>query len=201
MAVTSVRPFTARREKGLRKRLRETLLWLACEQPLDAVLTHHGIAVQITPEVSAHPPWLSVVPGGSPGESVRFTLDDGRPPPHGGFRMTMNDVARVRAAFEAELPPGSIRHVWGEHGDDFSEPSGFVSILCRIPINSRLADAVDRYHAGCPDHPNRTVFCDCRRWRDGFAALMWPVGWRSPAGLARARTLPRLTIVKEAHTC
>lgn len=42
------------------------------------------------------------------------------------------------------------------------------------PAHPGQVAAVERYHRGCPDHPERRVFCDCETWRAGFRRVVRP---------------------------
>ncbi|MFJ6440241.1 hypothetical protein [Streptomyces sp. NPDC091649] len=61
-----------------------------------------------------------------------------------------------------------VTSTWGGH----PQTTGSVG-LARTAHPSLLA-AVDRYRAGCLDHPQRAVFCDCDAWRAGFDRVVQP---------------------------
>jgi hypothetical protein len=46
------------------------------------------------------------------------------------------------------------------------------SIGLARPAHPSQVAAVERYHRGCPDHPRRSVFCDCEAWRAGFRRVV-----------------------------
>lgn len=56
--------------------------------------------------------------------------------------------------------------------------------LARLAHPTLLA-AAHRYTAGCPDHPNRGVFCDCGWYANGYRLIVRP-DWTVSAGPADA---------------
>ncbi|MEE4540965.1 hypothetical protein V2S66_03155 [Streptomyces sp. V4-01] len=42
------------------------------------------------------------------------------------------------------------------------------------PAHPEQVAAVERYHRGCRDHPEKRVFCDCEAWRAGFRRVVRP---------------------------
>ncbi|MDX3230568.1 hypothetical protein [Streptomyces sp. ME19-01-6] len=43
------------------------------------------------------------------------------------------------------------------------------------PAHPTQVAAVERYHAGCQQHPRRSVFCECEAWLAGFRRVVQPV--------------------------
>lgn len=50
--------------------------------------------------------------------------------------------------------------------------SGSVGLL--TPAHPSQVAAVERYLAGCVEHTDRSVFCDCEAWRAGFQRVVRP---------------------------
>jgi hypothetical protein len=61
-----------------------------------------------------------------------------------------------------------LTSTWNGH------PQTTGSVGLARPTHPSLLAAVDRYHAGCLVHPERSVFCDCDSWRSGFRRMVRP---------------------------
>ncbi|MEH0657699.1 hypothetical protein QA860_08130 [Streptomyces stelliscabiei] len=71
-------------------------------------------------------------------------------------------------AAELERRGFSVEGTWNGH------PGTTGSVGLVRPAHPTLVAAVDRYRAGCLEHPNRSVFCDCETWRAGFTRVVQP---------------------------
>src|SRR5690606_33265492 len=54
--------------------------------------------------------------------------------------------------------------------------AGFTTLSVGVDdvVNPSVQAAARRYHDGCPDHPDRSVFCGCDTWRAGFDRAVGP---------------------------
>lgn len=53
-------------------------------------------------------------------------------------------------------------------------PATTGSLALARPAHPSLRAAVQRYKAGCPEHPDNYVFCECGWYRQGYAQLIRP---------------------------
>ncbi|MBI0300466.1 hypothetical protein JBE04_39930 [Streptomyces sp. PRKS01-29] len=72
-------------------------------------------------------------------------------------------------AVELERRGFTVRSTWNGH------PAITGSVGLARPAHPSQVAAVERYRAGCPEHPQRRVFCDCEAWRAGFRRAVRPV--------------------------
>lgn len=61
----------------------------------------------------------------------------------------------------------------------YPQTTGSVGLV--RPAHPSLVAAVRRYHRGCPDHPGRSVFCECESWSAGFRRVVKPAVPATPA--------------------
>lgn len=73
-----------------------------------------------------------------------------------------------RLAEEIRALGYEVGHTWNGH------PATTGSVGLVRPAHPAQVAAVERYHRGCPDHPQRSVFCDCEVWRAGFRRVVRP---------------------------
>jgi len=142
------------------------LRWLYdTEQPAGAILQHHGASLP-----------------GDGNRRFRFI-------PAGAQHrvVVIVDVADVqweerggRAA--NPLRPGELDELTGglaALGAEVVEtwngyPGVTGSLALARPAHPTLLAALDRYHRGCPDHPSRSVFCDCGWYAAGNTLIVRP---------------------------
>lgn len=72
------------------------------------------------------------------------------------------------AALLSGLSGVAITRTWNGH------PQTTGSVGLARPAHPSLLAAVDRYHAGCLNHPERSVFCECEAWQAGFRRTIRP---------------------------
>ena len=53
-------------------------------------------------------------------------------------------------------------------------PGATGSVGLTRKAHPTLVAAVERYHRGCTEHPDRSVFCDCEAWRAEGARAVHP---------------------------
>lgn len=143
------------------------LAWLFdTAQPDDAIVQHHGHASAAFGRRT-----YGFCPRGHTGHPVisvdvvdtRWLSDEGR--------------------WTATLYPGEVKQLaavltaLGRHPVDTwnGHPAPTGSIELDDPIHPTLDAAVARYRAGCPDHPEQSVFCRCDRWRADWGRAVHPV--------------------------
>jgi hypothetical protein len=139
--------------------------WLQQSQSDEAMLTHlgvgcavvcAGIRIELTPCGFRDGPVFVFYPSPS--------CDNGEEP----VLWTESQIRTIRGAFHLVA---RIDDAWNGVG------STSYSVQPRIAVNVALRAAVDRYRAGCPEHPHKSVFCECEWYRNGFAALVHPEGY------------------------
>jgi len=153
---------------GLDQVLAAGVAWLASEQPVDAVLTHHGItttarygglAVGLCISGWRHLPVVTIGYGDS------------------NVRLTVEDVAALRELVEHVA---AVAHEWNGAGQRG------VSFALDLRLGRGLAGALDNYRRGCPTH--HTVFCGmgtgllpgeaaCTWYANGYRRVARPQGW------------------------
>lgn len=139
-------------------------------QPDDAHATHHGIVLRL--------PDANRIYGFYPESTLK------RP-------VVVADVAKVEwidngpnrlktpanpiepdelkaLAVELERRGFLVQDAWNGH------PGITGSVGLDRPAHPTLLAAVDRYRAGCLEHPDRSVFCDCDAWNAGFRRVVQP---------------------------
>ncbi|MFC9736214.1 hypothetical protein ACFWG5_34315 [Streptomyces hydrogenans] len=145
------------------------LQWLyETEQPADAWMQHHGQWIRATG--NRH---LTVTPAGAENLPV-IALNVTRPTwtkhPDGdmypGNPLAPNELARL--ADRIRWRGYAVRATW----NGFPAHTGSIG-LAQAAHPSQVA-AVDRYRAGCQEHPARSVFCECDAWRAGFRRAVLP---------------------------
>lgn len=148
---------------------RETALdaglhWLyETAQPDDAHAQHHGDTIGLP----AANRYYGFCPSGAEGLPVvvvnvaKPELRPYEPPLNPLAPDELSDLAR-----ELEARGFAVRTTWNGH------PAITGSVGLVRPAHPTLLAAVDRYRAGCLDHPKRSVFCDCEAWRAGFRRVV-----------------------------
>lgn len=66
------------------------------------------------------------------------------------------------------------------------DPGITGSVGLARPAHPSQVAAVERYHRGCPDHPQQSVFCNCEAWRAGFRRIVPLPRTTAPAPSAAA---------------
>lgn len=142
--------------------------WLyRTRQPDDAIQQHHGITLPglgnryygFCPEGADKRPVVSVnVARPKHRDTVTYELTNPIGP---------NELR----ALTTELHSLGVRVTctWNGH------PGPHGSLGLDRPAHPSLLAAVKRYHAGCPEHPDRSVFCDCDAWSAGHKRVIAPV--------------------------
>lgn len=138
-------------------------------QPADAWMQHHGERLYAEDNryysfvpVGAYNRPVIVVNVSSPTWTRHPREGDMRP----GNPLAPDELRRLVALLEQRGL--DVDRTW----NGFPAHTGSVGL--RRPANPTQIAAVRRYHAGCPDHPTRTVFCDCDAWRAGFRRAVKP---------------------------
>ncbi|MGW7617363.1 hypothetical protein ACWGLG_16155 [Streptomyces antimycoticus] len=72
-------------------------------------------------------------------------------------------------AAELECRGFPVQTTWNGH------PGVTGSVGLTRPAHPSQVAAVERYVAGCQQHPKRSVFCECETWRAGFRRVVRPV--------------------------
>ncbi|MET9728466.1 hypothetical protein [Streptomyces zaomyceticus] len=146
------------------------LRWLyETEQPSDAWMNHHGEQIPVLGNR-----FLAFVPtsvGGLPVIVIGVVKPTRKEGPRGDMVPTnpLTPIELPCLAAELERRGYAVRSTW----NGFPGPTGSVG-LARPAHPSQVA-AVDRYRAGCQEHPARSVFCECDAWRAGFVRAVRPV--------------------------
>lgn len=136
---------------------------LRTDQPVTAVLQHHGLnrkgtdlTYSFIPIGPPHPPIVAV---------TDRTLNE---PSTELVKAVASELIWLRAPVSKQWVGSAQGMLWQSFG-------------LTVPAHPSLVAAVDRYHAGCPKH--QTVFCSpedqaCGWYRDGNALVrepLWPV--------------------------
>ncbi|MGA5869295.1 hypothetical protein [Streptomyces cinereoruber] len=146
------------------------LHWLyETEQPDDAWMTHHGQWIPVTG--NRH---LTVTPTGAENLPVIVVNVSQQTWTKGPDRDMWpgNPVAPdelPRLAAELERRGYAVRSTW----NGFPAHTGSVGLV--RPAHPSQVAAVARYRAGCLEHPERSVFCECDAWRAGFRRAVGPM--------------------------
>lgn len=154
--------------------LRAGLGWLYdTAQPDDAVLHHLGVTA---PTVGARQ--LRFCPTQAVGGSLATVSID--VPSECWQHNDPSDPQRITSVLApAELLELAtaltaagyrVKSTWNGH------PYVTGSVGLDDPPHPTLADAVGRYHAGCPEHPAASVFCTCPGW-DAAHGRIVPPAW------------------------
>lgn len=134
-------------------------------QPDDAHQQHHGISISLPsanrvygfcPDGFEHRPVVSV-------EVAKPELQMYGPPLNPLEPDELFDLAQ-----ELERRSFTVRTTWNGH------PGTGGSVGLVRDAHPTLVAAVQRYHRGCTVHPERSVFCDCERWRAEGARIVRP---------------------------
>jgi hypothetical protein len=138
--------------------------WLQEPQVDGALLTHHGVFC--TRPISKV--LISLTPCG---------FKDG---PVFMFEPFPLYVDGVRNTISKELA-GQIRSAFVEHSAIVHEWNGVgrpsYSIVPDVAVHPSLMAAVELYRAGCPEHPENSVFCECGWFAKATILTTWPDGW------------------------
>lgn len=158
-------PVTDDLEK-LRPTLEAGLAWLYdTEQPEDALLQHHGVAL---PAIGNR--WLKFCPQGWAGRPV-IVIDVAHVQWGSPYEPPKNPLAHGELHQLASMISRSpIARTWNGH------PGITGSIALARLAHPSLRAAVDRYRAHCPEH--HSVFCSqkygCHWYRNGNARVITP---------------------------
>lgn len=134
-------------------------------QPDDAHQQHHGITIGLPeanryygfcPDGFEHRPVVSV-------NVAKPEYRDNLPPANPIAPGELFDLAR-----ELEARGFTVRTTWNGH------PGITGSVGLVREAHPTLVAAVQRYHRGCTQHPDRSVFCDCEHWRAEGAHIVRP---------------------------
>lgn len=152
---------------GLADILTTGLHWLyETEQPDDAHQQHHGITLGL-PAANRYYGFCPTGAAGLPVVSVNVAkpvLRDYAPPANPiepGELSALGDELRACGY--------AVRDTWNGH------PAITGSVGLVRPAHPTLLAAVERYRRGCPDHPDRSVFCSCDAWRAEAARIVRPM--------------------------
>lgn len=145
------------------------LRWLYdIEQPADAWMHHHSQQIPI-----AGNRFLAFAPTSTvalPIVVIGVTKPAWKEGPRGdmvpGNPLTPAELPGLAA--ELERRGYAVRSTW----NGFPGPTGSVGLT--RPAHPSQVAAVDRYRAGCQEHPARSVFCECDAWRAGFDRAVLP---------------------------
>lgn len=136
------------------------LAWLFdTTQPDGAIVSHHGVTVGVGDRR------YRFIPRGA----------EDRP-------VVVVDAVAVAGQDVAVLEPDELTELTGvlaELGHEVVDrwnghPAGTGSLALAGAVQPSLLAALDRYHAGCPDHGG-SVFCDCGWFRAGYRLLVMPL--------------------------
>lgn len=163
----------AEENKGERRAvLAAGLEWLTrTEQPEGTILSHHGFSIhakgnrviQFTPDHGGAVCRLSV----SVAKEDRDidTMELRNPLEEGESAAILADLEALGA---------SVHATWGARGEESGDGTAFFSVALDDAPSPTLFAAIERYRAGCPDHPSKGVFCDCGWWQQGNRLLVPP---------------------------
>ncbi|MHA4774736.1 hypothetical protein L1085_009560 [Streptomyces sp. MSC1_001] len=146
------------------------LHWLyETEQPADAWMSHHG--QQIPTTVNRFLAFVPTAVSSLPVIVIGVVKPAWKEGPRGDMVPTnpLTPIELPRLAAELEQRGYAVRSTW----NGFPGATGSVG-LARPAHPSQIA-AVDRYRAGCQEHPERSVFCECEAWRAGFGRAVAPL--------------------------
>lgn len=154
-------PLAAALDTGLR--------WLyETEQPTDAWMSHHGHQIPVTNNRR-----LTFAPSGAdqlPVVVIHVAQPLWRRHPEGDMcpanPLAPDELLRLTAAVKQHGVP--VRMTW----NGFPAHSGSIGLA--RPAHPTQYAAVERYRAGCQEHPMCSVFCDCDSWRAGFRRAIYP---------------------------
>ena len=145
------------------------LRWLyETEQPPGAILQHHGVSMTGPGNRT-----FRFAPSGANGRAVVIVdVADVRWKSEGGDQAPANPL---RPGELAELAAWLTERGY-EVADTWNGQPGSVtgSVALARPAHPTLLAALARYHAGCPDHPSKGVFCDCGWYATGNALQVQP---------------------------
>jgi hypothetical protein len=146
------------------------LRWLyETEQPDGAALQHHGVTLAVDGNR-----WFRFLPSGDHREVIVVVnvaevewrdVDSWTKAPMNPLEL--GELAKL--ASELDTLGAHVVDVWNGH------PGITGSLRLARPAHPSLLSAVDRYHAGCPEHPKRGVFCDCDWYAKASALIVQPV--------------------------
>ena len=152
--------------------LKAGLAWLyETVQPPGAILQHHGVS---SPRAGGRS--YGFVPVGAGSRPV-VIIRVAQPRRHPDDGTLLNPLSRVEVdAVAAEIAKlgYDVADVWNGAGHDTG------SFGLSGPAHPSLVAAVDRYRAGCPEHPQQNVFCDCGWYQQGNALVVGPDWGRLP---------------------
>lgn len=155
---------------AIRSILKAGLEWLYdTVQPPGAILQHHGVS---SPRVGDL--WFGFTPTGWQWHPV-VTVNVTRPRRHSDTGELLNPLDQAEMDTVADTL-GSLRldviaGWWNGAGFDTG------SFGLSKTAHPSLVATVDRYRAGCAEHPFKSVFCTCGWYQQGNALLvspMWP---------------------------
>lgn len=163
-------PTAVEAEAGIEALVQAAVAWLGRPQPADCHMHHHG------PNVGTTGPTdddllLSISPRGFRRNLPVLVVDrvgPRRPSP-------LEDIENPLTSEEMDLVRQAITAAGSTIADEWNGPPNITaSFALTTTVHPDLLAAVDRYHAGCPNHPSKTVFCDCKAWRAEFRRAALP---------------------------
>ena len=151
------------------------LHWLyETAQPDDAHAQHHG--EQLAADGNRTYRFVPVGAENLPVIVVDVAKVEYKPGPDGDMvpanPLEPGELEALAAELERRGFP--VRSTWNGH------PAISGSVGLARPAHPEQIAAVERYHAGCLEHPRRSVFCDCEAWQAGFRRVVRPVIDRAP---------------------
>jgi hypothetical protein len=155
---------------GPREVLAAGVRWLLhTEQPDDAILQHHGVTVQMVVDNRS----IKLFPRGWGGHPVIAVDVASQVRDEHGRLLTQLGRGELDV-WQAVLTDLGVQvaHRW----NGWPAPTGSLALAGQA--HPSLLAAVDRYRAGCPDHPGLTgntgVFCQCGWYQQGYEQLVRP---------------------------
>ncbi|WP_435111613.1 hypothetical protein [Nocardiopsis synnemataformans] len=161
----------------IRQALAAGLRWLYdTPQPDGAILQHHGEGLYL-PDANRS---LAFIPAGWDGKVV-IVVNVAR----AGWKPERNELTPAHMIGPTEIDEvtamladlgARVVHTWNGH------PSDTGSLALERPAHPTLLAAVNRYRKGCPDHPEKSVFCKCGWYERGNKKVAVPVLTREVTG-------------------
>jgi hypothetical protein len=166
--------------------LRTGLRWLYETEQLDgALLTHHGESL---PAIAAVNRQFEFVPQAwNSYPVIVVAVVDVRQVQRGPDMVPGNPIRKTELTELAQALTDLGQHVvetWNGH------PGTSGSLALRGPAQPTLLAAVARYRAGCPDHPEKRVFCGCGWFQRGYSRVVRPEAGRARGMATTAAGVP-----------
>lgn len=142
--------------------LRVGLAWFYdTEQPVGALIQHHGSRVIVGDRT------IKFIPSTRSGPAVVISVTH---PHFTDYRLDNPLVPGEMAAWSERLSALGYPVIDSWNGDGFE--SGSLAI--GVPVHDSLQAAERLYHAGCPAHLGKSVFCGCGWYQRGNRLMVMP---------------------------